>query len=48
MPLPNPFSKQALKEAVGDQDMTSLALIEIDGDNEAINELLDVVNDKVD
>ena len=48
VPLPHPFSKQALKEAVGDQDMTSLNLWYIDGDNEAINELLDVINDKLD
>ena len=48
MTLPDPFSKQALSEAVGDIDITDLYLGFIDGDNEAINELLDVVNDKVD
>ena len=48
MTLPDPFSKKDLSEAVGDLDITNLYLGFINGDNEAINMLLDVVNDKVD
>ena len=47
MTLPSPFSKQALREAVCYRDLIVLRLSEISGDQEAVNELLDVINEKV-